>query len=50
METKELSTQNFLLWIIEKIKDFLEFIEHEGTTCLNLWDTMKVGLRVKFIA
>ena len=33
-----------------KIKDFLEFNEKEGITYPNLWDTMKPGIRGKFIA
>jgi hypothetical protein len=32
------------------MKDFLEFNENESTTYSNLWDTMKAGLRGKFIA
>jgi hypothetical protein len=35
---------------IKKIKDVLEFNENEATTYPNLWDTMKVVLREKFIA
>lgn len=31
-------------------KDFLEFNENEGAEHPNLWDTMKVVLREKFIA
>jgi hypothetical protein len=32
------------------MKDFLKFNENEGTTHLNLWDTMKRVVRGKFIA
>ena len=31
-------------------EDFLEFNENEGTSYLNLWDTMKAVLNRKFIA
>jgi hypothetical protein len=34
----------------KEIKDFLELNENEGTTYLNLWDTMTAVLRGKFIA
>jgi hypothetical protein len=34
----------------KEIKDFLVFSENEGTTYLNLWNTMKAVLRDKFIA
>jgi hypothetical protein len=36
--------------IKKKIKDILEFNENIDTSYLNLWDTMKVLLRGKFIA
>jgi hypothetical protein len=35
--------------INNKIKDFLELNEHEGTTYSNLWDTMKAVIRGKLI-
>jgi hypothetical protein len=34
----------------EEIKDFLKFNENKGTIYQNLWDTIKSGLRGKFIA
>jgi hypothetical protein len=34
----------------KEIEDFLELNENEGTTYLNLWDTMKAVLRGKLIA
>jgi len=36
--------------IKKEITDFVEFNEREGTTYLNLWDTMKAVLRGKIIA
>jgi hypothetical protein len=36
--------------IKKEIKDFLEFNEHEGTSCQNLWGTMKAVPRGKLIA
>ena len=36
--------------IREEIKKFLETNENELTTTQNLWDTIKAGLRGKFIA
>jgi hypothetical protein len=33
----------------EKIKDFLKFSESEGETYTNLCNTMKAGVRGKFI-
>jgi hypothetical protein len=43
---------NYLLnynWVREEvkkeIKDFLEFIEKEATTCPNLWNIMKAVLK-----
>ena len=34
----------------KEIKDILQFSKIASTTCANLWDTMKTGLREKFIA
>ena len=34
----------------KEIKVFLEFHKNEGTTYLNLWDTMKAVIRANFIA
>jgi len=38
------------LEIKKEIKDFLEFNEKDDIFYRNLWDTMKVMLRCKFIA
>ena len=36
--------------IIEEIKICIEMNENENTTTQNLWDTVKAGLRGRFIA
>jgi hypothetical protein len=36
--------------IKKEIKDLLEFNKNVDTSYPNLWDTMKAGLREKFIA
>jgi hypothetical protein len=49
--SNSLLSDNFVGEEIKKeIKGFLEFNENEGTSCPNLWDSMKAVLRGMFVA
>ena len=58
---KKKTIKNTIIWrlndtllnnqqIIEEIKIYIEMNENENTTTQNLWDSVKAGLRVRFIA
>ena len=52
MEIKKCSPESLMGQgrIKGEIKDFLKFNENDHTTYPNLWDTMKVMFRSKFMA